>query len=944
MISRVTMRQSGLADYLENGRRADSMYKREEKDNAIPLYGSLSVLKKAEEHCIEIKNWSNNYEHITISFSDEDEQVLNDLDDVAQGEVLNDISLMMIKHRTSGYDIDNEVIAYAECHDPKIKQEINIRTGILQKRRKHIHIGISYLNPLSDTKLRTTFFNNSYISDTIDRYIAKKHGLSAANANVPKHTPQKNIPTKVALERKNLIKELADIQTQEALITYLENKEIKYQTAKGKNGTYLKVINPHGKNINLRGKDFKHLEIISNNQLNASQKQQHLKELQHKSLQELGDILETYYKKYRIPMINERRNEKTTQVLHTIYKQEQPSTEKEVNAFSSFQEKLFYKHYKHLVTTDLRGYSVDTKDSEVVTFIHKEKEITVKDQGDKITANSSTKNLEEKVRLMIDIAKAKGWNLATVDITGSETFKKEAHQQIADILREQEQKKEIKIPAIKEENQRVKTPIQYQAKVDQEKREAKELPLSELKQMLEAKRVLYHAVQKYKLDPRNYEITTDNKINNISNRQKPKNVIDFLQKEISLSSKEAILECQILYKNQPLDLSSDTANKKEHTILLCINTENDKNTTPKWETVKAKDYIELVTLMKTYPYKSASSQDNKANSNTLLIYDIENKEEHPQFTLQEAKYHFKNKGIDVILLPNTQTEKSSQSYKVMIPITQAIETPMDEETHKIYHKQILKELGLERYVDPKDLQEKEHTPSSPIAEPIIIESDNVMNIDICIKQAIEARTKEKKIEVLKSTLKSHTNISNTIEEQTLTYIDTEAMMQTSISLLVDAFENYHQSNKEKYTFIDDTLAHDFKNDIIYNPLTYLQIQLKTEDKEILAKALEKITGKHYIKTNYYAVKTALTQAFSTATDARALEASISKYFSCKVCTLEKEHMQIGSIKVDFRSIDTNREKIILELKGNKEIKHPFKAQQKEKSKESKQNNNRGLNR
>jgi len=344
--------------------------------------------------------------------------------------------------------------------------------------------------------------------------------------------------------------------------------------------------------------------------------------------------------------------------------------------------------------------------------------------------------------------------------------------------------------------------------------------------------------------------------------------------------------------------------------------------------------------MKTYPYKSTSSQEKRDSSNTLLIYTIENKEEHPQFTLQEAKYHFKNKGIDVILLPNTQTQKSSQSYKVMIPVTQAIEMPMDEDTHKIYHKQILKGLGLERYVDPKDLQEKEYTPSPPIVEPIIIKADNILNVDIYIKQALEARTQEKKIEVLKATLESHTHISNTIEEQALTYIDTKAMMQTPISLLVDTFNNHHQS----YTLIDDTLAHDFKNDITYNPLTYLQIQLKTKDKEILAKALEKITGKHYIKINHNAIKRTLAQALLTATDTHALEASISNHFSCKVCTLENDHIQIGSIKVDFSSIDTNKEKIISQLKVNKESKHPFKAQQKEKSKEQNQNNNRGFSR
>jgi len=37
-----------------------------------------------------------------------------------------------------------------------------------------------------------------------------------------------------------------------------------------------------------------------------------------------------------------------------------------------------------------------------------------------------------------------------------------------------------------------------------------------------------------------YEITEENKINTLHNRQKPKSIIDFLQKELNFSSKEAI--------------------------------------------------------------------------------------------------------------------------------------------------------------------------------------------------------------------------------------------------------------------------------------------------------------------------------------------------------------------------------------------------------------------
>ena len=63
--------------------------------------------------------------------------------------------------------------------------------------------------------------------------------------------------------------------------------------------------------------------------------------------------------------------------------------------------------------------------------------------------------------------------------------------------------------------------------------------------------VLNHAVSKYKLDISQYEVTNDNKINNKSNMQKPKNTIDFLQTEVKLTTKEAIGECKALYA-QPI--------------------------------------------------------------------------------------------------------------------------------------------------------------------------------------------------------------------------------------------------------------------------------------------------------------------------------------------------------------------------------------------------------
>ena len=105
----------------------------------------------------------------------------------------------------------------------------------------------------------------------------------------------------------------------------------------------------------------------------------------------------------------------------------------------------------------------------------------------------------------------------------------------------------------------------------QEKEETKEIEknvdLKTLKENLNAKLVLEYAVAHYKLDITNYKLTPDNKIDNLNNKQKPKNIIDFFQKELNLSTKEAIEICNLIYQNQEkLELNhefeSDLSDKK----------------------------------------------------------------------------------------------------------------------------------------------------------------------------------------------------------------------------------------------------------------------------------------------------------------------------------------------------------------------------------------------
>jgi len=967
MFSRVTMRKRGLAQYLLDGKRADSNLLRNDKDNVIPLYGSLDNLKRAEDYCVSKKNWSSNYEHITISFSDEDIAILEAMDENAYNDALSDIVTTMIKHRTSGYDIDNEVIAYAEEHDPKVKTEVNARTGKVQTRRKHIHIGISYLNPLSDTKLQTTFYNNSYISDTIDKYIAKKHGLTYAEPNAPSDSDV-DAPTTMTINRNILKSATKDFTTKEELYQYFNRNDIKYDFTNKKSNTKqsnIYVYNNKGGKIHLRGKDFPNIEIMHNPTINDKTKISYIKELKSKSLEELGDILETYYKTNRIPIIEKRRSKESKKILNDIYnKNSNDILNDKVNSFTSLQAKIFYKHYKHLVTSNLSGYYIDTK-SDTVKLSNKDKGIEVVDYGDKITANTGTKNLDEKVKLMVDIAIAKGWDLSEIKVNGNDAFKKESYKQIADILREQKENESIKTlslqtTAVVKSLERPKTVTAYLTKERKEKREADAMPLAELKQMLSAQRVLNHAVQKYKLDLSKYEITEDNKINNKENRQKPKNVIDFLQKEINLTSKEAIAECQFLYVIEvPKELIPTPVRKIKKIgeltmpLSISINKTKQPNANTGWEVVEVTGYVQLATLMKQYSYASSrfdiKRDANNANTfNNLLIFDVDNDPKDRQLSMMEAKELLEGKGISAMILPSKshQIEKITDSgkskgikdrYRIVIPTQTAIKDNTDKDTYTEFMELTAHALGLEGSVDTSALKDKARFYyQSPLsAVPLIVKADRVMDISNLENKAIsnvakarvEKEAQRLKIEQIRADIKKYRAVSMPTSNY-LTFVDAEELMQIPIMSLIKKFEGgemkeegsytYISTDATKYSIIDNALAHDFKNDVTYNSLTYLQMQYETTNLNLIAREVEKFTGASYLKVNTQAIKEAMNIALETATNDKTLEESIKDYFGCEYCNFSNDSIKIADKVILFTDIDMNKSDVVKSLVNNRE--------------------------
>ena len=1064
MLARISRGSSGLSEYLRTGRRADWVADRQEKDKVIPLYGDLDIFEKTENYLYNNKNYKNNYTHITVSFSENDMKKLEDLPEDRRNNLMSEIVRDYIKHHTSGYDIDEEVVAYAEAHYPKMKYN---EKG--KKRYLHIHIGIAHYNPLTDTQLRTTFANNSYIDNVMQTYINKKYDFT-----IPRLVERgdREPTSEIGLTRKELKKELAEIKSHGELMEWFRVNNIQYKEVVTKSNHYYKIVNSKGKDINLRGKGFEHLQKLTIDK--------DFKFPEDRNLQDLENILGSYYEK-RIAIIDERRSKESKKQIRDIYKEKYNDKEDAISM--SFQQKIFYKHYKHIIDNKLKGYYVDIKNEKEVKFINRKKNIEVVDKGDKIVSVKGRDNLQERVRLMLDIAEAKGWNLATVHINGGEAFRREAKRQIAERL---QQKNLISTEAvatnIKEqaEKQRPKNPVEYQAKQEADRRVQQEadskIDIKLLKSALKAEAVLEYAKERYGIDAADYEIVDGNKINNKTNRQKPKNVIDFLQKEVGLTTKEAIAQCQELLHRQPLPVdaaerppiklkptkrianarvykptnranrrrSSQTRHdmrtlssidllhhkvKRDRSVLsanerhslrqeadgsqrvqptddraietpirersgglkmplnISICQDQGQAAVRQWQQVEVKTYSELATLMQKYPYSTAKFKDgyrkgeNVEGFGNLLIFDIDNDKYDKPLQLQEAKKLLERHGISAMIMPSQSHNKpkkvagehqkkhskpvveeyhTAERFRVMIPTNKSFSS-IDLEHYREFMETAAKALGLSEYTDPKALRDiARFYYKSPIeAAPVIVQGSRVMQIDKIEQVAIgrvEKRRAEKeaerqRIEQIRAEIKQHRAAPKQGQSEALSYANVEAIIDAPIMPIIQAMEqgepykdgSYQmiRTSNAKYSIVEDNVAHDFKSDKTYNPLTYLQEHLGTDNVNTIARELSKITGEDYMEVNIDAVKRAVEKARESATNDKSFEESIKGHFEVKFCKLGSDKITIADQEISLGNLGIEKRELIDSFKQNREeIKRQQEAEAKKKEQEAKREQER----
>lgn len=123
-----------------------------------------------------------------------------------------------------------------------------------------------------------------------------------------------------------------------------------------------------------------------------------------------------------------------------------------------FKSRLIDEFYSDLSTKhDLTPFYFN---KELKTLENKQKGYKIKDSENALTLTPSKKaDLSEQVALMLDMAKSKGWELETIEVSGSKAFCDEVARQIAEIKAKEKAEQERKLKELEQENKQLKAEL-----------------------------------------------------------------------------------------------------------------------------------------------------------------------------------------------------------------------------------------------------------------------------------------------------------------------------------------------------------------------------------------------------------------------------------------------------------------------------------------------------
>jgi hypothetical protein len=171
MLIRIRGGSEGIADYLENGQKQGREYSRDELDERVILAGDLEL---TDTLINGMNKEGDRYLHITLAFKE----------DEIPPETLKGITEDFKSFALTAFESD-EYHYYAEAHLPKIKSYAHRKTGEFIERKPHIHIVIPQQNLLSGQNLNPfgKVEQQTFFIDAFQEHSNAKYGLASPKDN-----------------------------------------------------------------------------------------------------------------------------------------------------------------------------------------------------------------------------------------------------------------------------------------------------------------------------------------------------------------------------------------------------------------------------------------------------------------------------------------------------------------------------------------------------------------------------------------------------------------------------------------------------------------------------------------------------------------------------------------------------------------------------------------
>lgn len=724
MLIRITQKSGGIERYLETGQKAGRTESRDELDHRVHLAGDMNAFSLAVQYTQSAKpKWKEHYWHITASFAIEDNDIDND--------TLRALHDEMMSYYFCGYDT-SKVVCSSEAHKPRIQSAVDQQTGELKQRLLHLHLAVSKYDIETGNQLRMTPYNEA-ADRAFQSYLCQKYGLVDPvdrKREVPitkrdiiarwKGDLDTSKQTKVADLRKLFSQLVNDAPTLNVATDILMEtglvKAVTFKDNQRSGNRYLQVQTSEGtRNINLRGKGFEQLENLyyDSAELDARAFAGKYKEEPKKSIEENKSIWERH-QQWWLGELAKRAPKRKTKI---DYEKTQRKYESYYEKFSKEQRRYFVIYRNNIQEESVRGYRIWERANERY-LVNSDLGIKIYDRPDKITLDipDDPEKRTQAVRLALSIAIDKGWDLDTLEVTGSAEFVAETERQIAEIKAARTDAVVSPKP-IPEPQPEPKPKLNAVSQALDDLKEEKTQRLSkeeiaELKSKLDAHVVIEYAREHYGLLSEHFTVTNSNKIDDERTKAKPRNVVDFLTKTCNISISDALPILKELYQQQ---LKAEAAPDMD--ISIC--TSNNPNGLGGWKLVQPKTFTELASLVKSYNYAAfAELTDNYRKANNVVvigncaIFDIDNDPDEPNLSIAQARELLKGATYLLVTSKSHQIDKVKPSgeplpavdrYRIIVPLTQPLTASKDE--YRLEMTRIAKQLGLAEYADPKALKD-----------------------------------------------------------------------------------------------------------------------------------------------------------------------------------------------------------------------------------------------